>query len=358
MPPKQSKFQFSLRTLFVVLLVLPAGVGVFLQARWKSQKQWAVVDQFLGMGTEFRSRTDVVDWANEIPIPQRAPWWQRLLGVDCPQELTVYFEGSPEAGSPPVALLSQLPQLEDIRLVDGKHTSDDDLAALDKLPKLRALHIYSDQLTDAGVAHLAKNSSIQRLTLEGTRLTDDALASAASMPNLRFLELTKCAVTDSGLAHIRNKQSLVGLALRVDIMGDEWLGHLSTCENLESLLIRKCKLTAEGMNALSKLKKLKSLQLYQSAFAGEGLHCLLNLQQLEKLEMDMSSLQDKDLSIFHSLPLLLVLDLSNSQVTDAGLLSLASHKSLREIHIRNTQITAEGAAEFIKRAPRVHLIGS
>ena len=57
-------------------------------------------------------------------------------------------------------------------------------------------------MTDAGLAHLAGLTGLQRLYLGNTRVTDAGLAHLKELTGLRHLDLEETGVTDAGLAHL------------------------------------------------------------------------------------------------------------------------------------------------------------
>jgi hypothetical protein len=57
------------------------------------------------------------------------------------------------------------------------------------LPELRAVHIHSDRITDAGVRELAVLARIKRLVLYSRAVTDACLPSIARMGSLETLDL-------------------------------------------------------------------------------------------------------------------------------------------------------------------------
>ena len=57
-----------------------------------------------------------------------------------------------------------------------------------------------DQITDAGLAHVAKLSNLTVLDLRGSSITDAGLAHLAKLANLTVLELSDCPkITNMGI---------------------------------------------------------------------------------------------------------------------------------------------------------------
>jgi hypothetical protein len=80
---------------------------------------------------------------------------------------------------------------------------DDDLAALTGMTQLEYVYLEGNrQITDAGVAHLAKCTKLRHLDLRQTCLTGTGLAALAACQELRTIDLTECPVTDETVVQI------------------------------------------------------------------------------------------------------------------------------------------------------------
>ena len=71
--------------------------------------------------------------------------------------------------------------------------------------------------------------------LSGTELTDDGLANVAKINKLTWLNLRGTKITDAGVAHIAGLTDLKRLHLEKTAIGDEGLKHLVGLTNLEYL---------------------------------------------------------------------------------------------------------------------------
>ena len=86
--------------------------------------------------------------------------------------------------------------------------TDDGLAHLAHFPKLERLSLFGDEggsmvITDAGMLHVAKISTLKSLTLCGMPINDEALESLASLSNLERLALHRTEVTEKGVKDFR-----------------------------------------------------------------------------------------------------------------------------------------------------------
>ncbi|MCK6448328.1 MAG: hypothetical protein L6Q99_18220 [Planctomycetes bacterium] len=89
------------------------------------------------------------------------------------------------------------------------------LAALE-LPSLRTLHLsYCEEITDVGMADVARMQQLERLSLRATSIGDEGLRALVRLENLRHLDLAECAaVTDRGLEILARKSNWEALFVR------------------------------------------------------------------------------------------------------------------------------------------------
>lgn len=371
MRPRRRWFQFSLRSLLVVMLLLPMVLGVYARYRAESQRQWRLVNELKAAGGMF-------DW--EIADQGKPEFeqgaflqWQKWLGIDLPQGLKSFTIFKSVEPGVPLANLGEFPQLESVVLCDGTAT-DKDLAILAKLPRLRFLRVDSDHITDQGIAALEGCTNLHDVAIEGNQLTGKGLAVVANLPNLKGMYWDSELTTDGDLECLQNKLKLEELYLRGNTLQDAGLEAVCTCTNLERLTFMYGEFSGPAMRSLEQLQKLKYLKLFEVSFpresvaslaklphleglylsapllsedlavlgsmttlksltlsrtklTGEGLKHLTQLKELERLEADMKLLQDEDLGCFMELPRLRYLDLSNSQVTAEGVAKFRAERA-------------------------------
>ena len=109
------------------------------------------------------------------------------------------------------------------------------LAALAHLARLEVLSLSNTDISDAGVAHLARLPCLRQLTLDGTRVTGTGLAGFTA---LDFLGLRGTPVADRGTATIGQLTALGGLDLRETAVTDRGLADLAALGQLEEILLR------------------------------------------------------------------------------------------------------------------------
>jgi internalin A len=111
------------------------------------------------------------------------------------------------------------------------------------------------QLTDLGVAKLAKLTKLRRLDISGAKITPAALKVLKSLPQLERLSLWNCkAVDDSAAAEFAAAPKLTNLDLSYTSAGDATLKSLAALPNLKVLYLTDTKVTPAGVEAFRKQK--------------------------------------------------------------------------------------------------------
>ena len=103
-----------------------------------------------------------------------------------------------------VAPLSATTPLLQVHCTNVARTfGDAELARLVKIgPQITWLSLAGTQVTDAGLAVLARFTNLTRLHLDRTRVTDAGLHQLAGLTRLEYLNLYGSSVTDAGLAQL------------------------------------------------------------------------------------------------------------------------------------------------------------
>jgi len=402
MQAKRRWFQFSLRTIVVLMLLVSLVLGYWGYARRKAQRQWEAVRAIREAGGDVKINTGVMaDPFDYESLISRSPTWQERLGIDCPQAVNVDVSLFKASGKEIMPHLRQLRELESIRLV-GDWLDDEGMKALSDCPKLTDLEIISDQITDAGVLGISGNKQLQELHVSSKQLTDRGMAVVAHLPKLESLVWRSANTTGNGLVHLQNHPQLTHLGICVTVDSDIGFEHLSTCKKLETLgVYGPNTLSSRGIGALSRLGlwglrfydsplskdaiaalpklttlievtltgplsaedlvhlpqlvSLQFLKIEECKLTGEGLKSLAPLiHRGTTLSISMAGLRDEDMELLATFTNLGHVDLSHSAVTDVGLMKLTGFKS---ITIIGTQITQDGVKRFEQLAPDAMVTG-
>jgi hypothetical protein len=184
-------YQYSLRSLFVVMVLVAIGGKWFAVKRQQVERQRAAVnaiDQIGGyIGYDYQFDASRRPIRNAVPP---GPVWVRdLLGDD-------FFA-----------------QAEYLVLYDCRTVTDAELARLVDLPQLRVLHLNRTQFTGAGLEHLRELTQLKELSFHGVKVTDAELEHLKCLTQLEELSLDDTKVTDIGLEHLQSLTCLKSLNL-------------------------------------------------------------------------------------------------------------------------------------------------
>jgi SAM-dependent methyltransferase len=177
-PPPNAKrkrrwFQYSLRTLLVLVLAFGCGFGWLASKIKRAREQRQAVKAI----EELEGHVDY--WpASGGMIRTAVAWAGNLLGEDLSVEVRGVY-------------------LATTRVTDAG------LARLGGLTQLRWLRLASTPVTDAGLAHLRGLTQLQSLQLANTPVTDAGLAHLRGLTQLRWLRLASTQVTDAGVSELK-----------------------------------------------------------------------------------------------------------------------------------------------------------
>ena len=111
------------------------------------------------------------------------------------------------------------------------------------------------QLTDLGVAKLAKLTKLRRLDISGAKITPAGLSALKSLPQLERLSLWNCkGLDDSAAPALAAFPKLGNLDLSYTSIGDATLKTLAALPNLKLLYLTDTKVTPAGVEAFRKQK--------------------------------------------------------------------------------------------------------
>jgi hypothetical protein len=171
------RFQFSLRSLMVVTVVVAIPFSWLAVEMKAARKQREVVELFRRLW-----RDSVVydyQYGPTIALTPTGPVWLRtLLGDDF--FANVFWVN-----------------------LAGTKATDADLKHLEALPQLQWLWLRATEVTDGGLRHLQGLSQLQRLFLEDSKITDAGLLHLKGLIQLRQLYLDGTHVTDKGVKDLQ-----------------------------------------------------------------------------------------------------------------------------------------------------------
>jgi len=214
--PKRRWYQFSLKTLLVVLTLTGFVLGM---AMLPAERQRRATQRVRAMGGS-------VYFANPRPDESAAAsYLRKWLSRD-------YFDAVIEidlVGSNvtdgDLKDFQGLTQVQRVFLDDTKVT-DDGLAHLAGLVETRSLSLNNTCVTDAGIAHLQRFTKLEILWLDGTQVIGGISAKLQEHPQLRELHLDRTQVTDAAIAHLHGHSQLRELHVGDTLVTDAGVAEL------------------------------------------------------------------------------------------------------------------------------------
>lgn len=232
------------------------------------------------------------------------------------------------------------PRLKQL-LLSQNQASDESLQSLRKLPELEVLMIWNAwAITDAGVRHLSAAQKLQKLHLSNSKIGDDSLAVLSQLPALQSLALQGNNLSDAGLKHLAGMRQLRSLwvGMSRQKFTDAGAQHLAGLTLLEELDLQRSQLSDRGIAALKGLKQLRSLHLSGDTAATH------------------ESITDASIPIVLGMTRLRKLSLSKTRITGEGLRQLAELPELRSLDLSSTVKIPETVVEEVKkRLPGIQL---
>ncbi len=167
--------------------------------------------------------------------------------------------------------LSELPSLETLR-IGGNKMSGAALPLLKLCPNLRELDLSGQQRTDSGlwsmnltdfnVHHVAALRELRTLDVSGTSISDRGVAMLSPLSKLEQLDLSRTKVTAKGIASLQVFPHLSHLSLRqCDNLEVAAFLELSRLPLLATLELQESKLSVLHLRELQSSKTLRQLYL-------------------------------------------------------------------------------------------------
>lgn len=254
------RVRVSVRWLMILVLILGIGLG---WVAHRARVQRMAVRAILARGgmVEYDYQYDA---SRDRRLPQGRSWWpawlRSTLGDDYLHEIV-------RAGFDRVA-------------------TDEDMAALARLPRLKAIHIGGCRVTDAGVGRLRGLTALRMLILWGNPIRGEGLRQLRSLKDLRYLDLDHTLVTDEGLDGLADLTGLERLdATNNPQLSGEFLRHVAGLPRLKDLVLRNSGITDTALAHLARVKAVRSLMLDGTRVSDAGLAHLRGLTGLRSLDL-------------------------------------------------------------------------
>ena len=259
--------------------------------------------------------------------------------------------GSQQLTDTGIAHLAKMPQLESIEL--GGHVTDLGLAVLRHLPNLKSFKAtWHKHITDAGTANLRFCDQIEIVNLMGTATGDETVAALRGKPKLRYLN-TGRLVTDAGLALLRDFPMFT-MPRRSDID----FAVMGEIEGAVHLLLDG-PFTDRGVAGLRWLDGVEELGFFwhTSRFTSAGLAHIAGLKSLSAMNCDGRICDDAAMRHFAAIPGLRKLVAQEAVCTEDGWIALSKSKTLQFLWGRECPNFGSRAFAALSKMPALRALG-
>jgi hypothetical protein len=229
--------------------------------------------------------------------------------------------------------LASLTRLE--RLTFEKAMDEHGLTQLRSPQSLRYLNIR--EITNVGLAEIAGLAHLEFLEVQGDRITDEGLASVARLPKLKSLVIgqPKMGLSDAGLVHLTKLPALEVLSIKSGRFSVTGLEHVGRICGLKKLAIHVNNLRDAGLAHLADLAQLEDLSLHNETRAPKSVNLdaieqIARIKALKRLQLTRFDLRGPGLPALGSLPALESLQLTDADLTYEDLRHLQKFPALRE----------------------------
>lgn len=266
------------------------------------------------------------------------------------------FEDGPILDDEALANITHLTGLKDVALGVCPSVSGVGMKHLARLSSLERLSVPYIPIGEDGLSHLASLKSLKQLHFFHTDVTEKGLSHLAQITSLKSLGFLRCDVDDAGVAHLRDMTSLESLTLAVSQVTDAGIAHLGGLSNLESLNLWQTPVGDAGLAHLRRMHKLRTLNLSGTKVTDVGLVHLAGLTNLESLTLRGTSVGDAGLVHVAKMQKLRELDLYGTKATDAGLAHLTVLASLERLSLPKG-VVSDRALEHLGQIPSLRMLG-
>ncbi|MGA2253965.1 MAG: hypothetical protein ABSG53_04825, partial [Thermoguttaceae bacterium] len=206
------RFQFSIRSLLVLVVAVALPFSWFAVEMKKAREQKWVAEEIQNAGAEVWCGDDQFEKWTQLPPPPSEPEWLRnLLGPDFIGAI-VAVEFSTDFNEAGLEQLARLPQLRYLGF-GGTGATDAVLEKVEALTQLRSLNLAATKITDSGLRHLENLDKLENLDLRDTAITDAGLQHVAKLEQLEELDLWHTNVTDGAVEYLKKGTQLRWLRL-------------------------------------------------------------------------------------------------------------------------------------------------
>lgn len=251
-----------------------------------------------------------------------------------------------------VKQLADATQIELLDFRDCTGVSDEGIAALSKLTKIRSFKVWGRQITDKSLSVFGQMTNMSSLGLQDTAVTGTG-GALAPLTKLTDLDVFRSTFNDDGLKSVAGATGMKVLKLRDCQVTPDGLKVLSGFTNLERLDLSESRADDSTLQALSSLTKLFELELWLSRVSDAGLVHIVKLPLKSLTLEDVYDISDAGMEHVGKIKTLESLTLSKTGVTDDGLAQLAGLENLKELFLDNTTVSKKGVEALKAKLPKL-----
>ncbi len=270
--------------------------------------------------------------------------------------------------------LSFVQRLKSLEALEFEEESINDLSPiyLRELP-LTSLICRCERLGDTGARHMARLSSLQHLTLEGSRISPNgistltrlnglvelnltvqeidavAIQTVAGLPALEQLRIIGHGPKGAALSPLAKASNLRSLTLRIPELNDSLIPTINELQRLDTLDLKGTSVSDRGLSKLGTLPSLRNLNLSGTRISRSNFGTVGALHALETLDLSYTDVVDEAIRALAPLQRLRVLNLQRTLVTSEIMSSLDTMASLQELNISDTAISAGAVTPRLRR---------
>ncbi|MEX2141577.1 MAG: hypothetical protein WD894_20090 [Pirellulales bacterium] len=246
-----------------------------------------------------------------------------------------------------------LPLLDDVTVLDlaGVPLTDECLRPIGRLCQLIHLDLSHTLISDEGLSCVRPLNRLGALIIQGCEVTDACLDHVRSS-ELRELWIDETDITDEGLAILARLKSLRVLRARQTKISAKGLVRLLKSVPLEILDVSATNLDDASMSAFRHSESLQELSLRETQI--ETLASLPSMSSLRSIDLSLTDVNDEAVQrLGVAAPKIEELGLDGTAVSEKTLWQVAKWKSLIVISVRKCKLEASSIDEFRRLRPNV-----
>jgi hypothetical protein len=219
-----------------------------------------------------------------------------------------------------------------------------------------SIDLSGTQVTGAGLAILAKHTSLRSLRLRDMKVNDAHLSWIGSMPELRGLELSGTEVTDALLPELAKLGQLTELRMARVKMTRSAAPILAGLHELAILDVSETELAPTTLMQLGSWPKLRTLVIEKLDLEKLGPVTGIPHGMLMGVDISHAIVGKSGLRILRLFPMVQKLDLEAAKIVDSDLGPLSFLNNLQTVTLSATGVTEQGVKALLSSCPQLRTV--